>query len=333
MEVVNQGSVPAYDVELVDYIPCGYSFDTSMGWTFDAATGYATTTIAGPVMPGAAAIVPIMLTVQSCGDTDAWVNLSEITAANDDFGQPGNDLDSDPDSDPPNDGPVDDDNIESTNGDEDDHDLEVIEIFDLALTKTIDDRGPYVPGDIVEFKINLYNQGNVSASNIQIVDYLKEGFMFSPGANNMGWTTSGFDLVYTYAGPLAEGATTTVSLFLEVILPANATIESWYNEAEIADTSGNVDADSNADNDPDNDIDVIPGDDNDDEINEHGGADDEDDNDVADILVTGAIGDRVWKDLDGNGVQDTGEPGLSGVIVTLTAVSYTHLTLPTICSV
>jgi hypothetical protein len=32
----------------------------------------------------------------------------------------------------------------------------------------------------------------------------------------------------------------------------------------------------------------------------------------------GAIGDRVWLDLDGDGVQDDGEPGLPGVTVTLT---------------
>ncbi len=32
---------------------------------------------------------------------------------------------------------------------------------------------------------------------------------------------------------------------------------------------------------------------------------------------TGSVGDRVWKDLDGDGVQDSGEPGLSGVTVQL----------------
>ena len=32
---------------------------------------------------------------------------------------------------------------------------------------------------------------------------------------------------------------------------------------------------------------------------------------------TGAIGDRVWEDLNGDGVQDAGEPGISGVTVTL----------------
>src|SRR4029453_12118109 len=33
---------------------------------------------------------------------------------------------------------------------------------------------------------------------------------------------------------------------------------------------------------------------------------------------TGVIGDFVWKDLNGNGVQDPGEPGIPNVVVTLT---------------
>jgi hypothetical protein len=32
---------------------------------------------------------------------------------------------------------------------------------------------------------------------------------------------------------------------------------------------------------------------------------------------TGTLGDFVWHDLDRNGIQDAGEPGLSGVTVTL----------------
>jgi len=32
---------------------------------------------------------------------------------------------------------------------------------------------------------------------------------------------------------------------------------------------------------------------------------------------TGVIGDFVWKDLDGDGIQDTSEPGLAGVLLTL----------------
>jgi hypothetical protein len=36
---------------------------------------------------------------------------------------------------------------------------------------------------------------------------------------------------------------------------------------------------------------------------------------------TAQIGDRVWKDQNGNGVQDTGEPGLAGVSVTISTPS------------
>jgi hypothetical protein len=38
----------------------------------------------------------------------------------------------------------------------------------------------------------------------------------------------------------------------------------------------------------------------------------------ATILVYGAsVGDRVWKDLDADGLQDIGEPGIGGIPVTL----------------
>ena len=42
--------------------------------------------------------------------------------------------------------------------------------------------------------------------------------------------------------------------------------------------------------------------------------------DVTGNTGTGAIGDRVWVDADGDGVQDPGEPGLAGVTVTLTGL-------------
>ena len=35
------------------------------------------------------------------------------------------------------------------------------------------------------------------------------------------------------------------------------------------------------------------------------------------IRLAGAIGDRVWLDTDGDGVQDIGEPGLANVVVEL----------------
>jgi len=312
----NQGSIPAHDVTIVDYLPCGYEFISSAGWTEDPTTGYLQSAIDGPIMPGTPVSVPLIVRIVACSESAAWVNYSEITGGNDEFGMTGNDLDSDPDSIDDNDGPVEDNDIDGTNSDEDDHDLEEIQIYDLALQKVIDDRGPYLPGEVVEFKIRLYNQGNVDATDIEITDYLNDGFLLTPGGANTGWITAGAYAAYTYAGPLTPGSVDSVSLFLEITIPADATLESWYNEAEISGGNG-TDADSNADNDPNNDNDVLPGDDDDNEISEHGNGDDEDDNDVADVLVTGEIGDKVWKDIDGDGIQDAGEAGVAGVIVTL----------------
>ena len=43
---------------------------------------------------------------------------------------------------------------------------------------------------------------------------------------------------------------------------------------------------------------------------------------VEDYIFTSALGDRVWIDTNGNGVQDGGEPGLSGVVVNLYRPSF-----------
>ena len=73
------------------------------------------------------------------------------------------------------------------NGDEDDSDFEVIEIFDLAQKKTLVSTGPYVYGDTLRYAITVYNQGNVPATNIEITDYLPAGLVFDASLNPT-WT-------------------------------------------------------------------------------------------------------------------------------------------------
>jgi hypothetical protein len=41
------------------------------------------------------------------------------------------------------------------------------------------------------------------------------------------------------------------------------------------------------------------------------------DNDCDGLVDEGCIGDRAWRDLDGDGVQDAGEPGIAGVVFLL----------------
>src|SRR5207249_3954319 len=42
--------------------------------------------------------------------------------------------------------------------------------------------------------------------------------------------------------------------------------------------------------------------------------------------IPGAIGDFVWSDLNANGIQDAGEPGIAGVTVTLNGPGGTRTT-------
>jgi len=173
--------------------------------------------------------------------------------------------------------------------------------------------------------ITVCNQGNVDAANITITDYLPSGLTFDPtyvhGSGttpnaNANWTMTGGNAtqtIMTNGNVLAPGDCAELVIYLEVV-PATV-IEDWYNFSEI---SGATDGDGgpvgDADSTPDNDS---SNDDNstDDAFDSEGG--DEDDHDGEEILVTGEIGDTVWKDLDNDGVQDPNEPGVANVIVTI----------------
>ena len=344
--VYNQGNVTASNVLINDFIPCGYRYLASndSDWTYDGATSTASTTFTGLIQPGAFGYVEIELEIIPCetGLDSAWENIVEIESAEDENGDPQDDVDGDFDDDPNNDGDPIDDEVEDPN-DEDNHDPEELEIYDLALSKRstyagVDSIGPFIPGDVVEFQLDIYNQGNVTAYDVEITDYLNAGYVFDPSLNP-GWTLNGSDLLQTtIAGPFAPGdqALLTVNLIVQV-LPTNV-FGDWYNEAEISggnnvDGEQQVDADSDPDTDPDNDNDLVDGDDddpvfnngddNDNVIDEqiddpnNEGDDDEDDNDAAEVLVTGEIGDEVFKDTDGDGIQDDNEAGVEGVIVNL----------------
>ncbi len=274
IEVVNQGNQTVTDIDVIDYIPCGFTYGTNPTWTFDAATNTAITTVAGPLAPGASTTVSIELLLAACTDDDAWLNFAEIESFEDAAGNPQDDVDSDPDG--TNTDPVGGDNVvDGSNGDEDDHDPEEIEIFDLALLKDLTTGGVIEIGDIVSFDITVFNQGNVTATNIEVTDYLQCGFSW-PATGNTSWT---FDAVTntavtTIAGPLAPGASTSISVDLMV---EECAMGVWLNFAEISDDGGNVDIDSNPDDTDGNDT-YIDG-----EIDNMGG--DEDDHDGAEIDV------------------------------------------------
>ena len=120
-------------------------------------------------------------------------------------------------------------------------------------------------GETVPFTIAITNQGNITAQNIVINDYIPTGFTranTNAGPNGSNWTgggAAGSTTTTTIAGPLAPGTTTTVTIDLTV--NAQGTQASDYiNIAEISsveDDNGtnqtNNDKDSSPDNDANND--------------------------------------------------------------------------------
>ncbi|MBK6783165.1 MAG: hypothetical protein IPG79_04970 [Saprospiraceae bacterium] len=109
----------------------------------------------------------------------AWTNIAQVVSMED---EDGDDVsDDDIDSDPNNDDPT-----------EDDQDDETLNVFDLALRKQLTTAPPYNYGQLHTFTVQVFNQGNVAATNIIVNDYVPAGYGFA--ANN-GWTSAGPGLI------------------------------------------------------------------------------------------------------------------------------------------
>jgi len=262
IEITNQGNITAQNIVINDYIPAGFTrANTNAGPNGTAWTGAGdggtttTTTIAGPLAPGATTTVTIDLIVNAQGtQASDYINIAEIKSVEDDNGtnQTNNDKDSTPDDNANNDagGLVDSpaDNVVDGNGtgapqtgdpatDEDDSDPENAPIFDLALRKTTASNSPVKKGEDVLFNITVFNQGNIPAASIQISDYIPEGFELANNNNGNGGTWNGLggagSTVETQiAGPLAPGDSASVSITLTLIGAGNMASD-YINTGEI----------------------------------------------------------------------------------------------------
>ncbi len=283
--VFNQGSFTAQNVTITDYLPAGLSLEDS-DWTA-GPNNTATITLPGPIAPGDSTSVDITVRVDADASPGTFINTAEISRAEDLNGNTPVDIDSTPDNDPNNDGNIIDDEINQTPpNDEDDHDIAevtLVQNFDLALRKTraTGQSATVNPEDLVNFTISIFNQGNTTAQNVTITDYLPAGLSLE----DSDWTAGPNNTAtITLPGPIAPGDSTSVDITVRV--DADASPGTFINTAEISraeDLNGNtpVDIDSTPDNDPNNDGNII-----DDEINQTP-PNDEDDHDIAEIEILG----------------------------------------------
>ena len=304
IEVINQGSVDATDVEVTDYIPSGLNL-TDGAWA--QAGNLATRTIAGPIAAnGGSATVTISFQVDANFQGTTITNYAEISDAENALNL--SDADSTPDQDNTNDAggqpnsPADNavngdgsgtpgDGVAAT--DEDDHDpaqISIEQTFDLALRKTEVSSGPYVLGSTVTFEIEVFNQGDLDATNVEITDYIPTALTLADGA----WAQAGALATRTIAGPIAaNGGSASVTISFTVNSIPSAPV---VNYAEISDADNALnepDADSTPDQDNTNDAGGQPGSPADDFVDGNGSgtpgdgiaATDEDDHDPALISI------------------------------------------------
>ena len=286
IEVFNQGSVTMYNIDIVDYIPAGFMLSPTDGnlWTVVGNNAY--NTIAGPLAPGQKRSIGIVLRVTGAANSTNLVNGAEIIGAQDPNGEEraDDDRDSQPDENPSNDDLVDDEVLQKPPVDEDDHDVEGVPVFDLALRKTPDFTGKVTVGDDIDFTITLFNQGNITATNVELVDYIPAGTALSPADAN-GWTANGNQATNLIAGPIAPGDSLKVTITLRVM--PNATAGIKVNRSEITGAMDDQGVDMTG-RDLDSTPDDLVGNDNekDDVINENGiGTNDEDDHDPASFEI------------------------------------------------
>jgi len=270
IEVINQGGVDANNIEVTDYIPSGMTLSTndSNGWTVSGSN--ATATIVS-IAAGTSATIDIILTIDA--GQAAGPIVKDQDAGNDAGGVPNSSTDN---------------STDGTKGgdDEDDHDpaqidVTVPSVYDLALVKTVSSSGPFMPGDNVTFTIEVFNQGDVDANNIEVTDYIPSGLSLSTSDNN-GWIVNG-SLATATISSIPSGASAVIGIVLTI--DADQAAGPIVNYAEISDDDGD-DADSNTDQDAGNDAGGVPNSSTDNSTDGTKGGTDEDDHDPAQIDIT-----------------------------------------------
>lgn len=173
IEILNQGTVDAKGITIIDYIPAGMTLDpTDKNWT--AGAGNTATSTVALLVAGGTTTVDIKLIVDSKVAAGTLENAAEISSAQDDTGAVATDIDSTPDTNPANEKGIKDDVTDNTFGDEDDHDIAAITVaptVDLELTKTLD-KSTARHGDTVKYTLTVSNKGPDNATNVKVADVL-----------------------------------------------------------------------------------------------------------------------------------------------------------------
>ena len=157
---------------------------------------------------------------------------------------------------------------------------------DLTIDK-VDSKDPVAPGEVFDYIIDTTNNGPSGANDIFTTDELPVEVDFVSASNNCVYDAA-THTVECDLGAMGPGTSKTRTITVQVKDGVSGTI---FNEVSVETRQPNV-----TETDPTN--------------NEA---------DEPTLVLIGAIGDFVWHDLNSDGVQDAGEPGIDGVTLTLTS--------------
>lgn len=281
INVYNQGTVTARDIEVTDYLPAGLEL-ADPNWTAVPPSA-ATRIIPGPLAPGAETSLEIVVRVMSNAVPGPLVNRAEISAASDPDG-PVVDIDSDPDNDDGNDGTEVDDETGNGGGDQDDADPETVnfgigvlgvakELVDLSINRA----GGYAAGSLgdtatVSLRFVLSNTGARDITELLLNDDLRAGLpqggvveiisIDAPGLTlNAGFDGSADTALLAPANTLPAGATRSIDLVYLIRNVRTPAIQqnlayatgTFQNGQAISETSTNgANPDPDGDGDPGN---------------------------------------------------------------------------------
>ena len=246
--VKNQWTIDAHNVNVVDYIPEGLKL-SDVSWTQTGSTKMlrATRNI-WDIAAGDTKTVTITFKITAT----SWdiTNWSEISSTGDNL----KDCDSTPDTNKNNDAYKTDFDSQHPNpegcnkddGDEDDHDPATIKVleqkFDLALRKTTITAAPYTAGKTVEYKIEVFNQWDITATWVVVTDYIPTNMELVSGD---GWSNMTNDRKTTNTiDTIAPNDSKKLTIKLVISAGATGTIKNY---AEISADNGE-DCDSTTDN-------------------------------------------------------------------------------------
>ena len=179
---------------------------------------------------------------------------------------------------------------------------------DLSLTKSVSSPGPYAAGSTVTFSLVPHNNGPAAAlAGWSVTDILPSGLTLT-GLSGTGYscvlgTAKCTDTTGTKLASGADGATITVTAtinagaagpFHNVAYVSPAPTEVTESNPLVVPVTGTDTSGTATNNDAQATVSLTP------------------------IF---AIGDYVWRDTNKNGLQDSGEPAVSGVTVGLTTSS------------